>query len=208
VRPNTIELMRPCVPLLGVCVLLAAGCHQHPLTDYRPLDKAGMWSGSMEQLKALNVSDLEVSQVVKVKQARVSDESCVALVSAAHAQKHPFTSADSVASLAGAGFSEQQILEIARADQLDTISGDAVTLRLMGLSDSAVQSLLHRHMQGIPTLSNAEIARLKNTGLTEKQILERVQSGMTDAQAEVEIAQRDRQRNKTGFVRVRGGNPR
>jgi hypothetical protein len=191
-----------------MCVLLAAGCHQHPLTDYRPLDRAGMWSGSMEQLKALNVSDLEVAQVVKVKQARVSDESCVALVSTAHAQKHPFASAESVVSLAVAGFSEQQILEIARADQLDTISGDAVTLRLMGLSDSTVQTLLHRHMQGIPTLSNEEIALLKNTGLTEKQILERIQNGMTDAQAEVEIAQRNRQRNKTGFVSVRGRNPR
>src|SRR5246127_869055 len=199
--------MKSSALLLGVCVLFVGGCKQHVLTDYRPLDQAGMWSSGLEQLKALNTSDSEVAQLVKVKQAQLSDDACVALVAAAHERKHPFTSGDSTVNLVGAGYSEAQILEIARADQLDAISGDAVTLRLIGLSDSTVQTLLHRHMQGIATLSNEEIARLKNTGLTEKQILERILNGMTDAQAEVEIAQRNRQRNKTGFVRVRGRSP-
>jgi len=196
------------LPLLGVCVLLACGCHQHPLTDYRPLDQAGMWSSAIEQLKSLNTSDAEVEQLVKLKQAKISDDTCVALVSAAHGVKHPFVSADSAVSLEGAGFSELEILEIARADQLDSISGDAVTLRLTGLSDSAVQTVLHRRLQGLPTLGSNEIARLKNTGLTEKQLLERINAGMTDAQAEREVADRDRKRNQTGFVRIRGRKPR
>ncbi len=38
---------------LGVVVLFVSGCQQHPLTDYRPLDQAGMWSSSVEQLKTL-----------------------------------------------------------------------------------------------------------------------------------------------------------
>src|ERR1700682_377340 len=118
--------------LLGVCVLFVVGCHQHPLTDYRPLDRAGMWSSGLEELKALNASDSEVAQLVKVKQARLSDDACVALVAAAHERKHPFSSGDSTANLAGAGYSEAQILDIARADQLDAISGDAVALRLIG----------------------------------------------------------------------------
>jgi hypothetical protein len=42
--------------LLGAFVLMVAGCNQHPLTDYRPLDQAGMWSSAIEQLKGLNVS--------------------------------------------------------------------------------------------------------------------------------------------------------
>jgi hypothetical protein len=197
--------------LPGVCVLFfAIGCHQHPLTDYRPLDQAGMWSSGLEELKKLNASDSEVAQLVKVKQARLSDDACVALVAAAHERKHPFTSGDSTANLASAGYAEEQILEIARADQLDAISGDAVALRLIGLSDSFVQFILQRRLQKKPTIGTPQIARLKNTGLTEKKILEQIKSGLTDAQADREIAAREAARNGAGagFVRVHGRRPR
>ncbi len=192
--------------LPGVCVLTATGCKQHPLTDYRPVDKAGMWSSNVEQLKTLNTSDDEVAQLVKLKQAGLSDETCLALVAAAHDHHHPFTSANSAANLAGAGFAEPQILEMARADQLDTISGDAVTLRLIGLSETTVETVLHRRLQGLPVLGSAEISRLKNTGLTEKEILQRINGGMTDEQAEREIKARETARNHagTGFVRIHG----
>jgi hypothetical protein len=192
--------------LLGVCALFAVGCKQHLLTDYRPLDQSGMWSTGLEQLKRLNASDSEVAQLVKVKQARLSDDTCVALVAAAHERRHPFTSGDSTANLARAGYSEDQILEIARADQLDAISGDAVALRLIGLSDGFVQFVLKRRLQGQSTLGTPQIAHLKNTGLSETQILEKIKAGMTDAQADREIAAREAARNHagTGFVRVRG----
>lgn len=169
-----------------------------------------MWSSGLEDLKKLNTSDSEVAQLVKVKQARVSDDTCVALVAAAHEKQHPFVSGDSAASLAGAGYSETEILEIARADQLDSISGDAVTLRLIGLSDNFVHAVLRRRLEGHRTLSSPEIARLKNIGITENQILERINSGMTDAQADKEIAAREAARNhaNTGFTRVRGRRPR
>jgi hypothetical protein len=169
-----------------------------------------MWSSGLEQLKSLNTSDSEVAQLVKVKHARLSDDACVALVAAAHERKHPFVSGDAGANLANAGYPEAEILEIARADQLDSISGDAVTLRLIGLSDNFVHIVLERHLQGRRTLSSPEIARLKNTGVTEKQILERINSGMTDAQADKEIAAREAARNhaNTGFTRVRGRRPR
>lgn len=192
--------------ILGVCALFAVGCKQHLLTDYRPLDQSGMWSSGLEQLKTLNTSDSEVAQLVKVKQARLSDDACVALVAAAHDRKHPFTSGDATANLASAGYSEDQILEIARADQLDAISGDAVALRLIGLSDGFVQFVLKRRLQGHPTLGTPQIARLKNTGLSETQILDKIKAGMTDAQADREVAAREAARNHagTGFVRVRG----
>lgn len=196
--------------LPGVCVLFfSIGCHQHPLTDYRPLDQAGMWSSGLEDLKKLNTSDSEVAQLVKAKQARLSDDTCVALVAAAHERKHPFISGESTANLAGAGYSEEQILQIAKADQLDSISGDAVALRLIGLSDSFVQYILQRRLQGHPTVSSPEIARLKNTGLTEKKILDQIKSGLTDAQADREIAAREAARDGAGggFVRVRGRRP-
>jgi hypothetical protein len=202
--------MKSSLLFLGVGLLVAGGCHQHPLTDYRPLDQAGMWSEGIERLKALNTSDTEVAQIVKLKQARVTDETCVSFVQAAHAKQHLFTSADSTLNLLSAGYSEPEILEFARADQLDSISGDAVMLRLIGLSEATVQALLHRRLQGLPTLGSAEIARLKNTGLTEKQILERVDKGLTDAQAEKEVVTREAVRNHshTDFVRVQGHKPR
>src|SRR5260221_10775046 len=195
--------------LLGVCVLFAGGCQQHLLTDYRPLDQSGMWSSGLEQLKKLNTSDFEVAQLVKVKQARVSDDTCVALVAAAHERKHPFASGDSTANLANARYSEDQILEIARADQLDAISGDAVALRLIGLSDGFVQFILQRRLQGRPTIGTPQIARLKNTGLSETQILDKIKAGMTDAQADREVANREASRNHAGtsFVRVHGPRP-
>jgi hypothetical protein len=196
--------------LLGVCVIVAAGCKQHILTDYRPLDQAGMWSSGLEQLKKLNTSDSEVAQLVKVKQARLTDDACVALVAAAHERKHPFASGDSTANLAAAGYSEAQILDIARVDQLDSISGDAVALRLIGLSDGFVQFVLQRRLAGQHTIGTPQIARLKNTGLTEKQILDKIKSGMTDAQADREIAAREHARDSAGggFVRVHGRKPR
>jgi hypothetical protein len=196
--------------ILGISVLLASGCHQHPLMDYRPLDQAGMGSGTIEQLKPLNISDAEVQQLVSLKHASVSDDTCVVLISMAHSHHHLFTSSESVASLLGARYNESDIVGFARADKLDAVSGDAVMLRLIGLSDSTVQVVLQRDLQGLPTLSSAAIGRLKNTGLTEKQILERINEGMTEEQAEKEAASREAVRNHshTDFVRVRGGKPR
>jgi hypothetical protein len=168
-----------------------------------------MWSSDIEQLKTLNVDDQEVGQVLKLKQAGVSDDNCVELVNMAHTRHHLFLSADSVTSLAGAGFREPQILEIARADKLDAISIDAVTLKLVGLSDSTVQLILHRRLASEPVMAAAQISRLKNTGLTERQILERISNGETDEQAEKEIHSREAARNhsNTSFVRVHGRKP-
>jgi len=199
--------MRSKLILLGVLVLFrTSGCDKHLFTDYRPLDQAGMWSSSVEQLKTLNTSDTEVAQLMKLKQAGVSDDTCVALITGAHQHQHPFNSADSAVNLARAGYAEPVILEIAKTDQLDTISGDAVMLKLVGLSDSAVDLILHRRLKGQRTMSSAQIGRLKNTGLSEKQILERINQGMTDAQADHEAMVREVTRNHsgTGFSRVHG----
>ena len=191
---------------LALLLFRAFGCEQHPLTDYRPLDQAGMFSSNVEELKKLNASDQEVAQLVKLKQAGIGDDACVTMVNEAHQRHHLFTGGDSAVNLLRAGYSETLILEIAKNDQLDVISGDAVMLRLVGLSDSAVSTILHRRMKGHTTLSSAEIGRLKNTGLTEKQIMERINAGMTDAQADREAAAREAARNhaNTGFTRSRG----
>src|SRR5499427_1830906 len=182
------------------------GCNQHLFTDYRPLDKSGMWSSNVEQLKKMNTSDTEVEQLTKMKQAGIGDDACVQVIADAHSHQHPFASADSAVNLMNAGYNESVILEMTKADQLDNLSGDAVMLRLVGLSDSSVDAILHRRLRGQRTMSSAEIGRLKNTGLTEKQIMERIEKGMTDAEADKEAAYREATRNhaNTGFTRMHG----
>lgn len=193
--------MGPRLLLWALLLVFAGGCGSHPLTDYHALDQAGMFFGKVQELKALNTDDAEVAQLVRLKRAGFSDDTCVSVISAAHAHKHTFASADAMINLVRGGFSEPEILEMAQTDQIDTLSFDAVTLRLTGLSTSFVLNILHRRAQGLPTLSGAAIGRLKNTGLTESQILQRVNEGMTDEQAERESVARERARNQTGFVR-------
>ena len=195
---------------LAFLLLRFYGCSQHLFTDYRSLDQTGMWSSSVEELKKLNTSDTEVGQLTRMKQAGVSDDACVQVITDAHTHQHPFASADSAVNLMRAGYNESIILEMTKADQLDNLSGDAVMLRLVGLSDHAVDVILHKRMKGQRTMSSAEIGRLKNTGLSEAQIMERINRGLTDAQADKEAAGREAARNhaNTGFTRVRGRRPR
>jgi hypothetical protein len=202
--------MKPQLWFAGLCLLALGGCHQHPLADYRPLVQAGVFSGNIEQLKALNVNDNEIAQALKLNEAHISDDTCVALISAAHANGHPFNSAYSVGNLTAARYTEPEILAFAKVDKIDSISGDAVMLRLVGLSDATVDLIVRRELQDLPTLSSGEIGRLKNTGLTEKQILDRVNEGMTDDAAEKEAVSREAVRNHshTDFVRLRGRKPR
>jgi hypothetical protein len=192
--------------LVAALLSQSFGCDQHPFTDYRPLDKSGMWSSSVEELKKLNTSDTEVIQLTKMKQTGISDDTCVTVIADAHQHQHPFSGADAAVNLMNAGYNESIILEMTKVDQLDKLSGDAVMLRLVGLSDSAVDVILHKRMKGQRTLASAEIGRLKNTGLTETQIMERINRGMTDAEADKEAAYREATRNhaNTGFTRVRG----
>lgn len=200
--------MRERIALFALLLCFTAGCKRHAFTDFRPLDQAGMWYGSVEQLQGLNTTDAEVAQIVRLKQGGVSDDMCVELVSAAHSQQHSFSSADSAINLSRAGFSDKEILGFARVDNLDSMSGDAVTLRLVGLSSNVVLAILNRQQEGLPTMTGPVIGRLMNTGLAERDILARINQGMTDAQAEKEIAARKRARNQTGFVRNSGRRPR
>jgi hypothetical protein len=189
-----------------VAAWLAAGCESKPAIDYLPLEQAGYSSPAIKQLKKLNVTNTDIPQIAQLKQLGLSDDTGLAMVQDARAHHHVFDSGDSASNLAGAGYSEQDLLAMAQSDQLDSISIDAITLKLIGLSQPTVQILVSRHMQGQPTLSSAEIARLKNTGLSEKQIVEHINEGMTDEEAEKEVASREAKRNhaNTDFVRNRG----
>lgn len=164
-----------------------------------------MWSSSVDQLKKLNVTDLEIAQLTKLKQVGAGDDLCLALLKAARDHHHDFSNGDAAIQLSQAGYSDEQILEMARSDQIDILSGEAITLKLIGLSNPTVQAIIHRRIEGLPTLTSAQIGRLKNTGMSEKQILDLVNQGLSDGPAEKLIASREASRNhsNTGFVRNR-----
>jgi len=199
--------MRISPRLIGLALApFLGGCQSHPFTDYRPMTAAGFYSGTIEDLKKLNATDLELPELIRLKKTGVSEETIVALVRIAHDHQHSFSATDSVSNLAGANFSEARILQIAQTDKLDSIGGDAVMLHVVGLSDSAVQWLLDRRLKGVPTMSVNTIAALKNTGLSEKDIVYRIQNGMTDAQGQAEAAGRQKSmaHSHTGFTSIRG----
>ena len=165
-----------------------------------------MWSTNLAQVKKLNVSPGEVSELTKLKRAGASDDMCLYLLKTARGHNHEFTSGDSVISLSSAGYTDAQIMEMAQADKIDALSSDAVMLKLIGLSNSTVQVVIQRREQGLPTLTSAQIGRLKNVGESEKKILDLIYQGMSDQQAEAYVSRLESARNHshTEFVRNRG----
>ncbi|HXH68692.1 MAG TPA: hypothetical protein VNI81_15935 [Candidatus Limnocylindrales bacterium] len=202
--------MRRSLLLVALLGLALAGCKAKPKMDYTGLDQSGMWSTNLAQVKKMNVSPAEVNELTRLKQAGASDDMCLSLLKAARGHNHEFTSSDSVISLSSAGYSDAQILEMAQADKLDVLSSDAVMLKLIGLSNSTVQIVIQRREQGLPTLTSAQIGRLKNIGESEKKILEVIYQGLSEQQAEAYVARLESARNHshTEFVRNRGRKPR
>ena len=198
--------MRRCLIFVGFCFLLIAGCKRQAQTDYTALDQSGMWSSSLDELKKYKATDSEIVQLTKLKQMGASDDLCLALLKEARAHHHEFTAGEATGDLSRAGYTDAQIIEFAKADQIEVLSGDAVTLKLIGLSKPAIQAIMHRRLEKLPTLTSQQIGRLKNTGMSEKQILEVINKGLSNQQAEAFIAQREavRDHSNTGFVRVQG----
>jgi len=202
--------MRKSLLALSLMAVSLAGCKTQPKIDYTALDQSGMWSTNLAQIKKMNVSGAEVAELTKLKRAGASDPLCLSLLKAARDHNHEFTSGDSVIELSSAGYTDAQILEMAQADKLDALSSDAVMLKLIGLSNSTVQIIIQRREQGLPTLTSAQIGRLKNIGESEKKILELIYQGLSDQQAEAYVARLESARNHahTDFVRTRGRRPR
>jgi len=198
--------MQKWLPILPLLVLLPVGCKQQPETDYSALDQSGMFSTALSQVKEMKPSNGEIAQLAALKRAGAGDDLCLTLLRAARAHHHEFTSGDSAVQLSRAGYSDAQILEMAQADKVDSLSADAVMLKLMGLSNSTVQAVIERREQGLPTLTSAQIGRLKNTGMSERKILDLINQGLSGQQAEDQIAKLEavRDHSHTSFVHVRG----
>jgi hypothetical protein len=190
--------------LVFLCVISACK-HAQQQSSAETLDQAGMWSNSVTELRTLNVSNAEIGQLTKAREAGFTDPSCVTLIKLARSRQQPFADGQSVADLLSAGSSEQTVLELARLNQLGLWAGEARALRLAGFSDKIILAEAQRRAQGFPVLSGGKLGDLKNAGASDATILDFIQKGMTDEQASQYISQRERAAGGHEFVWQRRG---
>ncbi len=193
--------MRPIVPaaaLLLVCVL-APACKRQ--ADTKPLDEAGMGYTHLQELQDLDLTDLEALELAKARNAGISEFNCVELVRIARSRKQPFAAGDAITTMRRAGISENVVMELAHLNQLTLWAGEAAAIRYAGFSDTAVLEVNRRRAQKRPVLSGPSLARLKNAGYSEEQILSLVRSGSTDDQVDNIIATRRASEGASTFRR-------
>ena len=186
--------------LLLAFLLLLPACKRAEQTDTAPLDQADMWFNSVGALRTLNVSNAEVGELTKARQAGLSDLSCVNLIKLARSRQKPFADGQSIADLLSAGSSEQTVLELAHLNQLGLWAGQAQALRLAGLSDKVILAVAQRRSQNLPVLSEKMLEELNNAGVSDAAIQDMVRNGVTEEQASYYVAQRQRAAGGHGFV--------
>jgi hypothetical protein len=170
--------------LLLAATLAAAGCNRLEYVSLRPLDDAGFRYSSIKQIQDLDPTKAEVAQVVKASKGGASETTCVDLVRIARGQKRHFAEGDAVGALHAAGISDPTILELARLRQIESWSGEAVAIRLTGTSEGVIVAVAQRRAAGQPVPSGASLARMKDAGVSEATIIELVNHGITDTDAE------------------------
>ena len=115
------------------------------------------------------MTDREVAQLAKLKQAGASDELCLSLVtSGARSSVMTSAAANRRCSCRKRDIRDAQILEMAQSDQIDVLSGEAITLKLIGFSNPTVQEIIHRRIQGLPTMTSEQIGALEEHGHVRK----------------------------------------
>ena len=179
-----------------------SGCKHEQPADLSPLDQAGMWFSSVDELRGYHLTADEVSQLVEARQAGLTDANCVELVRLARRQHQSFTDGDGIAGLLNAGVSAQTVMELARLNQLGVWSGQALAMHLANLSDAIILEVAGRRAAGQPVLSGEKLAELRDAGYSESQLVELIERGTTDAQADQIIEAHNRSLGR-GFVSKR-----
>lgn len=178
---------------LAICAAILAvvpvGCHHASSADTQTLDRSGMDFGSVQQIRALNVSTAEVSEILKMHDAGFSDASCVQAVQIAHSHGQPFH-ADDLVGMKQAGMSEQMIFELANMPDYARNAGELEAMHLAGLSDAIVLEVARHRAEGKPVLSGASLADLKNAGVRGATLLELVRRGVPDSKGKALLVSR------------------
>jgi len=181
-------------------ILVVSSCKPAQKADTEQADQMAMWLDSVPQLKTLNVSSAEIGELNKAHQAGMTDPSTVVLIKLARDRKTQFADGQSIADLLNAGSSEQTVLELARLNQLGVWAGEALAMRLAGLSDKIILAVAQRRSKGLSVLSGEKLGELKNAGASDATILEMVQRGDSEQTASNYIAQRNRAAGGHSFV--------
>jgi hypothetical protein len=189
------------------CVSVLAACNRDP-ENPTPLEQASQTFDNFESFERLDISDEEASQLLLVRQAGITEENCLELVNLARGRGQMFVDGESIANLIRVGFRESSVMTLARLNQLGIRAGEAQVMRLAGLSDEVVLAVARRRASDQDVLSSVKAAELRNVGLTNPQILDAVNRGTTDAQADAIIAQRNRAAGGHRWVRQRGSRRR
>jgi hypothetical protein len=147
---------------------------------------------SVKELRALNLTNPEIAQILKVYEGGFSDEDSVTIVRIFHSRGQAFTAGNAVADLLQAGMRDDPILALARLNQLGAYAGEFEAMHLAGLSDSIILEVARHRSEGKPVLSGASLAGLKNTGLHSATLLALAQRGVPDADAKAIISLRRR----------------
>lgn len=186
--------------LLLASAAILCSCKPAQKADTDQADQMAMWLDSVPQLKALNVSNAEITELNKAHEAGLSDPSAVTLIQQARDHKQPFDNGQNVADLLNAGSSEDTVVALAKLNLLGPWAGEARAIRLEGISDKIILAVAHRKSQGLPVLSGEKLGELKNTGVSDAVILEMVEKGESDARANQFIAERERVAGGHKFV--------
>ena len=180
--------------LLAIIVVASVifGCkHVTPL-DTTALDNSGMNFTTVQALRSLDVTNAEVKQIAEARQSGLSDDDCVTLVRLARSRNAQFENGDDIAQLLHANISEPTIMQLAQLNLIGSWSGDAVVMRLAGLSDQIILEEAHRHAAGLSVLAGASLANFKNAGMREATLLQLVRRGVPDNEAPTILALRRR----------------
>ena len=176
--------MRRAAPLLFLSLIpFVLGCQKLKPVDTTVFDRLGMGYSAIQALRASHLDPSEVNEIVTAKNGGLSDDACVSLVRLVHGRNEKFHSGQDAADLLKAGMAEPSILELAQLNVLGIWTGEAVTMRLAGLSDRIILEAAHRHATGESVLSGASLANFKNTGMSEATLLQLVRRGVPDSEA-------------------------
>src|SRR5271165_6620766 len=85
--------------LFLVTTALLCSCKQAPKPDTEQADQMAMWLDSVPQLKSLNVSNLEITELRKAHEAGLTDPSTVVLIKFARDRRIPFADGQTIADL-------------------------------------------------------------------------------------------------------------
>lgn len=178
--------------LLCLGAALAVGCHSIPPVDTKPLDTAGMSYDSIQQVKALQVTTAEISQLAEARESGYPDSACIETFKIYRSRKEAFDAGDAISGLMQSGLDESIVLDLARMNQLGINAGEFQAMKLANLSDEIILEVARHRADGKPVLSGASLAELKNSGMRQSTLLELVRRGVPDSEAHAIITYRRR----------------